>query len=322
MKPASSHHPAARPGMHFPLDAETLHRFSHPAMATLFEIFIRHDDRDYAAQAALAAFELLDTLEQDLSRFIENSDMARIRRMQPGQVLRLGLPAFSCLQQCQELHRQTGGAFDPTVGALVRCWLDAQNAGNEPAPQALDAARQRLGLSRLRLNAADFTVALLEAPAPDLDLGGFGKGFALDEMAALLREWDIEQALLHGGHSSVLVLGDAGDGSGWPVALRHPQQPERVLAVLPLRDAALSSSGLEKGRHIIDPRTAAPVAEHVATWAMAESAARSDALSTAFMVMHEAEIVAFCQAHADVAALVICENGQARHFGAWPEGVA
>ncbi|MFQ5628234.1 MAG: FAD:protein FMN transferase, partial [bacterium] len=91
------------------------HHFSHHAMATVFEIYIAAEDAKYAGQAALAAFNELDLLEQELSRFIESSDISRINSLLPGQSTRVGPNAFECLQICQELYTKTGGGFDITV---------------------------------------------------------------------------------------------------------------------------------------------------------------------------------------------------------------
>jgi len=87
-----------------------LHRFSHQAMAATFEIFICHKDNLYAKHAAHAAFEELDRLEADLSRFIENSDISRINTLEPHRPLPIGTPAFQCLQLCLALCEQTNGA--------------------------------------------------------------------------------------------------------------------------------------------------------------------------------------------------------------------
>jgi thiamine biosynthesis lipoprotein len=117
-----------------------------------------------------------------------------------------------------------------------------------------------------------------------LDLGGIGKGYALDRMAEVLDEWEIATALLHGGHSSVLAL-DAPPGlAGWPI-----EMGERTLAA---RRRALSASGIRaQGEHIIDPRTGRPPNRRVAAWVSLEldgsrsPGAVAEALSTAFMIL-------------------------------------
>ena len=101
--------------------APNKHRFAHQAMATIFEIIIEHKDSRYARQAAFAAFDELDQLEAELSRFIENSDISRINNLPAKKSLRLGLPAFECLHLCSHIYTETNGAFDITIGSLYNC---------------------------------------------------------------------------------------------------------------------------------------------------------------------------------------------------------
>ena len=92
-----------------------------------------------------------------------------------------------------------------------------------------------------------------------VDLGGIGKGYAVDLVAELLEEWGLLQAFVHGGFSSVLALEPPAGCDGWPLTLSDPAQPSRVLVRLSMRQTALSASGVRKGDHIVDPRTGEPV---------------------------------------------------------------
>ena len=137
-----------------------------------------------------------------------------------------------------------------------------------------------------------------------MDLGGIGKGYAVDLVAELLEDWGIERALVHGGFSSVLALEPRG-GDGWPLTLSDPAAPSRVLARLSVRQTALGASGVRKGDHILDPRTGEPVRGRRAAWvalprpdptgadASADEGPRiaagavTDALTTAFMLLEQ-----------------------------------
>ena len=135
-----------------------VHRFTHQAMATTFEIVVQHADKLYAQQAADAAFDELDRIEGELSRYIENSDVARINGLAAGQLLSLGLETFECLQISQKIHGQTGGAFDVTVGFLLDCWQDEGKKQRVPSAAELKFARAHTGMSLLRLDASRCTV--------------------------------------------------------------------------------------------------------------------------------------------------------------------
>jgi FAD:protein FMN transferase len=248
-----------------------VHRFSHEAMATLFEIRCAHPDLGYARQAAQAAFELVDQLEQRMSRFIANSDVARINGLAAGQGTPVSPATFECLEIARRMYDLTHGAFDVSIGS---------------------------GLDGLDLNPDGFVVNA-RAPGVRLDLGGVGKGYAVDRVAELLEEWGVRRALVHGGFSSVLALEAPPDRDGWPLTLTAPEPGEpRILAQISARQKALSASGTRKGDHIVDPHSGRPVRDR-AVWVAVggreegksgSPAAVAECLSTAFMVLPREEI--------------------------------
>ena len=299
-----------------------VHRFAHQAMATTFEIIVQHQDKFYARQAANAAFDELDRIEGELSRYIENSDVARINNLPAGQPLPLGLDTFECLQISQRMHAETGGAFDVTVGLLLACWRDKDKQPRVPSAEELSYARARTGMSLLRLDENGCTVELFVSPIR-IDLGGVGKGYGVDRMADLLREWEVNRALIHGGFSSVLALEAPQGTDGWPVTLSDPSDRRRKLARLELKRLAVSGSGMEKGQHIVDPRLGRPVEGKIAAWSMTPDAATGDALSTAFMIMTPDEVKDYCTCHPGIRGLFILpteEGGEhVMSAGPWRE---
>ncbi|MHC4623308.1 MAG: FAD:protein FMN transferase [Planctomycetota bacterium] len=301
------------------------HSFSHEAMVTTFQIVILHDDARYARQAARAAFDELDRLEADFSRFVENSDIARINNLTANQSVSVGLETFECLQIAAQIYDKTGGAFDITVGSLWHCWLNEDKTLRTPSDTELNLARRRTGMHLLQLDEDGYTVRLL-ADSVQVDLGGIGKGYAIDKMTDLLREWGIDIAILHGGYSSVLALAPPPGTKGWPVTLTNPVDTSQTLAHLPLQNRAFGGSGLQQGWHIIDPRAARPVAGRITAWACATDAATADALSTAFMIMTPNEVSDYCLHHPDTLAMIVIEEAgeQAQQekilrYGHWKE---
>jgi len=301
-------------------------RFSHEAMATTYEVIVVHEDERYAGQAAAAAFEEVDRLEAELSRFIENSDISRINNLAVGERLVLGLATFECLEISRRVYEDTKGAFDITIGSLLKCWQSKEGKPRTPTKEELDLAREDTGTDLLRLDAEEHTVEVL-SEGVQVDLGGMGKGYAVDQMAKLLREWSIDVALIHGGYSSVFALDGPADMQGWPVTMSDPGKGKRTLAKLQFQGRALSGSGVRKGQHIIDPRTSRPVKGRRAAWSSTPDAATGDALSTAFMVMEPEEIKQYCLRHPEVLAMVILEAEEDQEekilrFGRWDELVS
>jgi FAD:protein FMN transferase len=300
--------PALIPGMK---------RFSHEAMATTFEIFIVHEDEKYANQAANAAFDEVDRLELELSRFAECSDITRINHLLAGQILRLGLDAFECLKLSLQMYEQTNKAFDVTVGPLFNCWRNKDGTSRTPTEKELEDAKLLTGMNLLELDESLHAIYLLKSPL-QIDLGGIGKGYAVDKIAELLRDWSINAALISGGFSSVLALDAPPNTKGWPLTLSHPNNHKQILARPFLHNRALGSSGVRKGHHIINPRTGYPVEGKIASWSSAQSATVADALSTAFMIMELNEIEKYCSNHPDEAAMIILDEKaqeQILHFG-------
>jgi FAD:protein FMN transferase len=232
--------------------------FNHNAMATQFQVRIADEQKTYAAQAAQAAFALTDELESHLSRFRANSGIAQIAELAPGEQLRLSEPVFACLELAAKMELATRGAFSVAAAALQ----------TQPARPQWTLLREQFSLR-------------CDAGKLEFDLGAIGKGFALDRMAGRLREWSCPAFLLVAGGSSILAgIAPAGT-SGWSCGLGDDHSPKRFW----LANASLSGSGLAvKGKHILDPRTGQPATRQERAWALTDTAAESDALSTAAMV--------------------------------------
>jgi thiamine biosynthesis lipoprotein len=302
-------------GLAEPRELGNLRRFSHEAMNTVFEVYAAHADARYAAQAAQAAFALVDRLEGELSRFQPNSDITRLNHLTAGESARVGEAALECLLIARHLYDLTDGAFDVAIGS---------------------------GLSLLEIDADAFLVRAA-AGGVRVDLGGIGKGYAVDLMAELLEEWGLDRAFVHGGFSSALALHPPPGCDGWPLTLSDPGDPSRVLTRLSIRQAALSASGVRKGDHILDPRTRAPVRGRLAAWVALTRPARStaaasadpgprlapaavaDALTTAFMVLSVDEIAALCARSPGLEAWILPDgasslNADLVHFNGPPAG--
>ena len=278
-------------------------RFRHEAMATLFEVTIAQPDvdRNYAGSAADAVFSEIDRLEEELSRYRSTSDIWRISQLKAGESATVGLAAWDCLSMAKAVHLETGGAFDITIGPLMNLWRNEDGSPRQPDEEDMRWARDHVGSHLFELDPDGLRV-IARADNIVYDLGAVGKGYALDQCVSVLDDWSISHALLKAGDSTILGIGAPSGDPGWVVTLGGDQSK-----VVRLKDRAISSSGFAvKGAHIMDPRTfrPAPVRE-VRTYASAPTAALSDALSTAFMLMDEEAVSALCRKHPGVEAIVL-----------------
>jgi thiamine biosynthesis lipoprotein len=207
----------------------------------------------------------------------------------------------------------TGGTFDVTVGPLLALWRQAATAQAPPTSAALRRARARVGGEKIHLF-ADGTVSL-QRSGMAIDLGGIGKGYALDRLVETLRQQHTANALLSFGQSSIWALGTPPDAEGWRLLVQRPDGG--ITGTITLRDQALSVSGSlgqtfdVNGRrygHVIDPRSGEPLRRDLLACVLAPTAAQAEALSKALLILGEQEGIALLQRIPGVEGM-LCEAG-------------
>lgn len=271
-------------------------RFCHKAMATLFEIIINHGNYTYAAQAVQAAFAEIDRLENELSRFIENSDISRINALRKNESIVIGIDTFECLENCSDIQKLTTGAFDISTGYLINKYKN----GWKPV---VEFGSTEVSKPSLKLDRRHYRVTSL-VESIDLDLGGFGKGYAIDVVSKTLLDWDLQNFLIHGGMSTVLASKKPASHKSWQFSFSNPLN-QKPFYQTDLDNYSVSSSGIEKGQHILNPQTMLPVKDRLAAWVFAPTASLSDALSTAFMILPVEQIKDICRENVDISAMII-----------------
>lgn len=285
-------------------------RSSHEAMNTVFEVIIAAQDKSVASGAAANIFQEVDRLEKMFNRFDASSDIGQLGLLKRGNSASVSPEVFECLLLAAWAYAETGGAFDVTVGPVMDVLRRARELAAKPPMEDLASAARLVGMNKLQLSAADLSVRLCEGDRIGVDLGAIGKGYALDRAADILENWGVPDYLLNAGTSTVLAAGNGDAEGGWNVGVGGDWGKAAGLDHLRLHDEALSGSGTEiQGSHIRDPRTGQPAGAHLATWSRCPSAALSDALSTAFMVMSTEQIRSFCAMHGGVGAVVVEQGG-------------
>ncbi|MGQ9801550.1 MAG: FAD:protein FMN transferase [Candidatus Saccharicenans sp.] len=290
------------------MPAKPVFRFSHEAMATVFEVIIASQEENYSSSAAAAFFKEIDRLESFFNRFDPRSEISRINRLKPGQVLPIGFETFECLKLSFELMLQTGGAFNVNFRTLrsnqgKRSRKSSGRISSRPfSGTGLETCRLLFPLELVE-QAGGYAAVRLDLPGTslDLDLGAIGKGYALEKAARVFADWDISQFLVSAGGSTVYARGR----KSWPVAAGGGFDFFQS-GKIALKNRALSASGHEvKGEHIYDARYQSPSSRQLAVWVSHPSPALADGLSTAFMVMSLPEIAEYCRQNPGVWTLVL-----------------
>lgn len=298
-------------------------RLTMRAMATEFGVLL-NPGMVRSARRAEAALDLVETVEQQLSVYRPDSDASRINARAATEPQIVDGTLFELLQRCAHLTTLSGGAFDVATHAQISLWQHCRAAHRLPDDAEIDDALERSGMSHVRLDPHNRTVAFDRAGV-GLNFGAIGKGEALDRCVAALAIGEHAEAddaiafCLYGGHSSIFARGDHHGERGWPVGIGNPLFTSRRLGTIRLVDRALGMSGSniqffrhagKRYGHILDPRTARPAEELLSAMVLAPTAAMADALSTAFFVLGVEKARGICDNYPSIGALLIPPPGR------------
>jgi thiamine biosynthesis lipoprotein len=266
-----------------------LYCVTHPAMATEYSLHLYADSQEAAIKIAEPVFQEIDRVEDLLSNYRESSELCRINREAGAAEVTTDPETFQFLETCLAWSARSNGAFDITVGKLMKTWGFFGAKGALASKEQIRAARDQTGWQKVRLNAAQRTVRFL-SPGMELDPGGIGKGYAVDRAIKILRSMHVRTALLSAGSSTIYALGAPPGEPGWKVHVPVPSQEAGIISTVALRDTSLSTANrnekhfIEQGHlygAIMDPRTRQPVEGMLQTTVISPLAIDSDALSNA-----------------------------------------
>ena len=262
-------------------------------MGSEFRVALYGTERKRLAVVADAALEEARKVDRLLSDYLAESELSRVNREAASVPVAVSAEFFDVLERCLEYSRLSEGAFDPTVGRLMKTWGFYKGKGALPNRFSIWWTLRSVGYSHLSLDAQKRTVSFGRSGL-ELDPGGFGKGYAVERMIALLRAQGIDSAMVSGGASTLYGMGAPPDEpQGWRTEIRDPKARDRIVETVYLRDESLSTSGsYEKFftvdgvvySHIMDPRTGMPAKGALAVSVVAPSAFDTEVWSTALFV--------------------------------------
>jgi len=268
--------------------------FTQIEMAVTVKIVLYSPDADAATIAAQDAFARIHVLNGILSDYDPESELRRLcDTAGEGKAIRVSAELWKVLEHAQHVSRQSDGAFDVTVGPVVRLWRRARRQKQLPSAQALRQAEELVNYKNIRLDADRRAVELLKK-GMQIDLGGIAKGYAMDEAVAVLQRHGITRVLVEAGGD--MRLGDSPPGRpGWRVGIPPLENPQgEPLSYLELAHVAVSTSGdivqyVEIGgtrySHIIDPRTGMALTDHCRVMVVGPTGISADAITKAVGVL-------------------------------------
>lgn len=249
--------------------------------------------------AVQSAFAEMRRLEQVMSDYRPDSELNQVTRQAHLKPVVLSSDLYQVLAMAQQIAVHSGGAFDITVGPLVKLWgFKQKSLSAHPPPTAhqIQAQLKLVGYRHIHLTAHPPTLKL-QQPGIQLDLGGIGKGYAVDRAMATLQRAGIRQAMIDFNSNQAFIGAPPGQ-TQWQSAIKHPRHTAQVLAVLSIQDRSVSTSGDyeqfftwqgQRYSHIIDPRNGYPIKQAVTATVVHASGMIADALSTSLLVISPLE---------------------------------
>lgn len=294
---------------------------SHTSMGTEFTVAAYGQDVKVLAETIEEAFEEIDRIDKQMSNYKPDSELSLINREAASRAVRVEPNLFALIQKSLQYSEDTGGAFDITVGPLMKAWGFFRGEGRVPSTGELHAVLAHVGYEHIKLDPVSRTIHF-DVSGIELDLGGIAKGYAVDRAVSILRENGITAALVSSGMSSIYALGAPPDEEGWKIILRDPFDSTVPADVVYLKNFSMSTSGnynkfFKLGgktySHIMDPHTGLPVENMLSTTVFVANATDSDALSKLYVLGAEASRP-YLATHPNIQALFYLPVGSEKKF--------
>lgn len=297
-----------------PAHAEWLQKVEDGIMGTRIVVELWADDSDKGNAAIEAVLTEMRRVDTDMSTYKPDSEVSRVNARAAQQPVKISPELFDLLTDALEFSRITEGAFDITYASVGYLYDYREHV--RPSDAQIAKALPGINYQHVLLDARERTVKFSQ-PGVRIDLGGIGKGHAVDRGIAILQARGFEHALVTAGGDSRIV----GDrfGHPWVVGIRHPDRKEEVIARIPLEDAALSTSGDyeryfdEDGvryHHILDPHTGMTARKVRSATIIGPTATRTDGLSKTAFVLGAERAIELYNGMQDIDAVLVTPDGR------------
>ena len=305
---------AAAAGAGAPPSSET--REFRYVMGTSVQVAALGGDEQQRKAAIDEAFGAIFEVDRLMSNYRPDSELAKVNARAAKEPVRISDPMFSVLGAAQQISAKSGGAFDVTVGPLVRLWGFHDRKPHVPSPAELDAIRPLISYRNLTLDAVARTVTFAR-DGVEVDLGGIAKGFAVELAGNVMRRRGLSAFIDAGGNQ--YMVGRPDGKKSWTLGIKDPETPEHLLGTIDVDEGSVSTSaqgsnfliaGARKYGHILDPRTLEPGAERLSVTVVSKDATLGDALSKVGFLLGPQEAVSLIDSFPDTGAIVFFRNSK------------
>jgi FAD:protein FMN transferase len=286
---------------------------SRYCMGTMFDVLVYHPSRVQAEAAVEKAMAEIIRLDRVMSHFREESDLSRLNRNGSRGYVAVEPSLHDVIQEAIAFSRRSRGKFDVTIAPLLRTWKQAEAEGRMPSDREISDAMRCIGYEHIETISPDRV--RFHSDCLEIDLGGIGKGYAVDRAIAVLASEGIRHALVNAGGSTIAAIGTPPGTQGWPVRLGASLSGRRILV---LQDGSISTSQQKLFPlpfaaggvgEILDPHTGVPAEGGMIVSVVAPSATAADALSTTLLLFPVEEAGRLLEQFPGVAAVWITPGG-------------
>ncbi|MBI5049190.1 MAG: FAD:protein FMN transferase [Deltaproteobacteria bacterium] len=294
-------------------------KYTRTLMGTVVEITLVGEDEVRLNKAAGAAFDEIKRLENLMSHYKEDSDVAKINASAGKKPAAISHETLAVIETSLKVSQLSNGAFDVTMGILGKVWHFTTDDKGEMAPPSKEDIKKLLPLidfSRIIIDKKNSTVKLAKQ-GMKINLGGIAKGYIIGKAAEVLKKLDIKRGIIHAG-GDMVVFQEAGSPP-WLIGIQDPRQKDKIIGTIKASNTAVATSGdyerffIKDGRryhHIMDPDTGFPADKSTAVTIVADDPTMADALSTAVFIMGPDKGMKLIQDLPGVEGLIIGTDGE------------
>ena len=285
-------------------------------MGTLVSMTVVASDRETGHKAIQAGFDEIKQLERLLSTWIASSELSQVNAEAGHHPVRVSRETFEVVSKSIEIARLTDGGFNIALGPAVEAWSVTERQ-DIPTDEELDRLKGLVDWTNIQLNQDEQTI-FLPRPGMRIDVGGIGKGYAADRAVTAMK-----RAGAQGGvvalSGDIKTFGALPDAEGFPVGIKHPRDEGTVMAVVNLKDEAISTAGdyerfFERDgiryHHILDPTTLQPARACQSVTVIGKEGTLVDGLDTGIFVLGPERGMALVERLPGIEAVIVDAQGR------------